>query len=393
MNKFIDWIKGFYPQPIVVNFIERFRACVGALLGIILTSILTYWLVGSSNALPLLMAPIGASAVLLFAIPASPLAQPWSILGGNLIAATVGVTTAILINDVVVAAAVALSVSIALMFTLRCLHPPSGAVALSAVLGDSAIHGLGYYFVVFPVGINSLLLLVVALAYNNATRRTYPHPILTESNLNQSVPPEMRFGFTTEDLNEVLKEYNQVIDVSRDDLQLLLQQTEMHAYRRRFGEITCAEIMSKDVISVEFGTELEDAWGLLRKNKIKALPVVDRAHRVIGILTQVDFMKHANLELLEGFENKLKDFIRRTAGVYSLKPEVAGQIMTSKVVTANVNMHIIELIPLMTQNNLHQHIPVIDADRKLVGIVTQSDLVSALYHSRISNTRTLGLSS
>lgn len=395
MNKFIDWIKGFYPQPIPVNFQERFRACMGALLGIVLTSAVTFWIVGSSTTFPLLMAPIGASAVLLFAVPASPLAQPWSILGGNLLAAVVGVTAAILIKDVVVAAAFALSISIACMFTLRCLHPPSGAVALSAVLGDSAIHGLGYYFVVFPVGINSLLLLIVALAYNNATRRTYPHPALNSSGttLNQDVPPELRFGFTTEDLNEVLKEYNQVIDVSRDDLQLLLQQTEMHAYRRRFGEITCAEIMSRDVISVEFGTELEEAWRLLRKNKIKALPVVDRANRVIGILTQIDFMRHANLDMLEGFEHKLKDFIKRTAGIYSQKPEVAGQIMTSKVVTANVNMHIIELIPLMTQNNLHHHIPVIDANRKLVGIVTQSDLVSTLYHSRISNVRTLGLSS
>jgi CBS domain-containing membrane protein len=180
--------------------------------------------------------------------------------------------------------------------------------------------------------------------------------------------------------------------VSRDDLQVLLQQTEMHAYRRRFGEITCAEIMSKDVVSVEFGTELEDAWALLRTHKIKALPVVDRAQRVIGIITQVDFIKHANLDLHEGFEHKLKDFIKRTAGVYSDKPEVVGQIMTAQVVTANANMHIIELIPLMSQNQLHHHIPVIDANRKLVGIVTQSDLVSALYHGRVANLRTLGLS-
>ena len=391
MSKYIDWIKGFYPQPIAVNFQERFRACAGALLSIVLTSALTYWLVGSSSTFPLLMAPIGASAVLLFAVPASPLAQPWSIIGGNLIASVIGVTAYILIKDTVTAAALALSISIACMFALRCLHPPSGAVALSAVLGDSAIHELGYSFVVFPVGINSLLLLVIALAYNNATRRTYPHPALHSD--NQAVPAELRFGFTTEDLNEVLKEYNQVIDVSRDDLQMLLQQTEMHAYRRKFGEITCAEIMSRDVISIEFGTELEEAWKLLRKNKIKALPVVDRANRVIGILTQVDFMRHANLDMLDGFEHKLKDFIKRTAGIYSQKPEVAGQIMTSKVVTANANMHIIELIPLMTQNNLHHHIPIIDADRKLVGIVTQSDLVSALYHSRVSNVRTLGLAS
>jgi CBS domain-containing membrane protein len=394
LSNLIDWFRGFYPQPINVNFQERTRACIGAFFGIIITSVLTYFAVGSSSSLPLLMAPIGASAVLLFAVPASPLAQPWSIIGGNMIAATVGVTSAILFKDVVIAAAFALSIAIALMFAMRCLHPPSGAVALSAVLGDSAVHALGYHFVLFPVGINSLLLLVVALVYNNATSRTYPHPVIKtpDPSVKQEIPAEMRFGFTAEDLNEVLKQYNQIIDISPEDLQLLMQQTELHAYRRRFGEITCAEIMSKDVISVEFGTELEVAWALFRKHKIKAMPVVDRAHRIIGIITQVDFMKHANLDVLDGFESKFKNFIKRTAGINSVKPEVAGQIMTSPVTTVSVDMHITELIPLMSQNQMHHHIPVIDEDRKLAGIVTQSDLVSALYHGRIAHLRTLGLS-
>ena len=151
MAPFVAWIKGFYPQPISVNFQERLRACVGAFFGILVTSVVTYYFIGGSSAFPFLMAPIGASAVLLFAVPASPLAQPWSIIGGNLIAAAVGVTCALFIDHIALAAALALSVSIALMFALRCIHPPSGAVALSAVLGGPAISALGYGFVVFPV--------------------------------------------------------------------------------------------------------------------------------------------------------------------------------------------------------------------------------------------------
>jgi CBS domain-containing membrane protein len=394
-NRLSDWLKGFFPDPVSVNYIERTRACLGAFFGIVLTSVVTYWVVGPNISLPLIMAPIGASAVLLFAVPSSPLAQPWSIIGGNLVAAIFGVSCGILIGDVVIAAAFGLSLAIAGMFSLRCLHPPSGAVALTAVLGGPAIHDLGYSFILFPVGINSLLLLLVAIVFNNATRRPYPHAAVkpVETHRTQDIPPEMRFGFTTEDLNEALKDYNQVLDVSRDDLQVLLQQTEMHAYRRRFGEITCEDIMSKDVVSVEFGTELEEAWTLLRKHKIKALPVVDRSRRVIGIITQVDFMKHANLEVYEGFETKLKRFIQRTHRLDSQKPEVAGQIMTSPAVTAQGRMHIIELIPLMSQQRVHHHIPVVDEEQRLVGIVTQSDLVSALYHGRMANQKTLGLSS
>jgi CBS domain-containing membrane protein len=306
-----------------------------------------------------------------------------------MIAAMIGVTCALWVPNLMLAAALAVSISIGAMFALRCLHPPSGAVALTAVLGGSAIHAQGYHFVLFPIGINSMLLLLVAIVFNNMTRRPYPHATKSRTadpHLTTDIPPEQRFGFTSDDLNDVLKEYNQVLDVSREDLQSLLEQTEMHAYRRRLGEITCKDIMSQDVIKVEFGTTLEEAWALLRKHDIKALPVVDRVNRVIGIVTQIDFMKHANLEVYEGFASKLKRFIQRTTTINSDKPEVAGQIMTSAVITANTDMHIIGLIPLMSQHGLH-HIPVINEDRRLVGIVTQSDLVAALYHGRITGNK------
>jgi CBS domain-containing membrane protein len=382
--KISDWLRGFYPEEIAVNYTERLRASIGAFLGILLTSLLTFVLEGNASTIPFLIAPMGASAVLLFAVPSSPLAQPWSVVGGNTLAAFIGITCLIWIPNMMLAASVAVGLSIFAMFILRCLHPPGGAVALITVLGGDAIQSHGYSFALFPVGINSFLLLVTAIIYNNMTSRQYPHisSEINESHLTYDAPPEVRFGFNSEDLSEVLKEYNQVVDVSRKDLESLLKQTEMHAYRRRSGEITCADIMSKDVVCVEFGTELEEAWALLRKHKIKALPVVDRSKRVIGIITQIDFMKNANLEVYEGFEVKLRQFIRRTNSVYSDKPEVVGQIMTSPAVTAHMNMHIIELIPLMTLPHVHHHIPVIDESRKIMGIVTQSDLVSALYHKR-----------
>jgi CBS domain-containing membrane protein len=394
LDKLKQWLHGFAPERITVNHTERLRAGIGAFLGILCTGLTTYYIAGDTSALPFLIAPMGASAVLLFAVPSSPLAQPWSIIGGNTIAAFIGITCAMWIAHPATAAALAVSLSIVAMFALRCLHPPSGAIALTAVLGGATIHAQGYWFVLAPVGINSLLLLLVAILFNNATRRPYPHLSTKASQQSaNNIPAEMRFGFNTEDLNAVLKEYNQVLDVSRDDLQSLLQQTEMHAYRRRFGEIICADIMSKEVVTVVFGTLLEDAWLLMRQHQIKALPVIDRARRVIGIITQANFMQHANLEVYEGFETKLKSFIRRTHTLSSHKPEVVGQIMTSPATTASSNMHIIELIPLMTQANVHHHIPVVDDERRLVGMVTQSDLVSALYHGRVANLRTLGLSS
>ncbi|AMP01310.1 CBS domain protein [Collimonas arenae] len=381
MSLFKLWLRGFIPGPVVVNATERLRACCGALLGILLTGLISHWALGPGAALPLLIAPMGASAVLLFAVPASPLAQPWSIIGGNLVAAVIGVSCARWIHDPVLATAIAVSAAIGAMFALRCLHPPSGAVALTAVLGGPAVTSQGFHFVLTPVLLNSFLLLAVALLFNNATRRRYPHIAHADpGKLHQTKdqPSGARVGFTQEDLDYVLQQYNQVLDVSRDDLEDLILQTEMHAYRRRFGEITCADIMSRDVVSVEYGTSLEDAWALLLKHRIKALPVINPAQRLIGIVTQTDFMRQADLQVYPGFERKLKQFIRRTTNTHSDKPEVVGQIMTSAVKSAAHDMHIVQLVQPLSALGIH-HIPVVDDENRLVGMVTQSDMVAALY--------------
>ncbi|MGC2040724.1 HPP family protein, partial [Paraburkholderia caledonica] len=84
----LRWLSSFIPVPVTVKWQERARSCLGALLGIAFTGGSMYLLLGPGANIPLLVAPMGASAVLLFAVPASPLAQPWSIIGGNLVSAT-----------------------------------------------------------------------------------------------------------------------------------------------------------------------------------------------------------------------------------------------------------------------------------------------------------------
>jgi len=238
VQAFVYWLKGFIPGSVSVGQLERFRACSGAFLGILITGLVTQLCLSDSADLPMLIAPMGASAVLLFGLPASPLAQPWSIIGGNLVSAAVGVACAKYIGTPHYAAPVAIFFAIGAMFALRCVHPPSGAVALTAVLGGPGIHALGFHFLLAPVGINSVLMVGAALLFNNLTRHRYPNPGKSKhSNDHNTTDPQHgeRFGFTTADLDYVMQHYNQTLDISRDDLENLLIQTEMHAYQRRTG--------------------------------------------------------------------------------------------------------------------------------------------------------------
>jgi CBS domain-containing membrane protein len=255
------------------------------------------------------------------------------------------------------------------MFALRCLHPPGGASALLVVL--SAVHDPR--FALAPVFANSLLLTAAGIAYNNTTGRRYPHgqrPSVTTPKLSAPTVSEA-------DLDAVLARYNQVLDVSRDDLQQLLSQAELHAYQRRLGELRCADIMSRDLATVEYGTPLQDAWALLRERRIKALPVIDKVRRVVGIVTLSDFMQHADLDLHHGWTDRLRALIRPSHTTHSDKPEAVGQIMVRQVRVASADRPLSELVPLFADTG-HHHIPIIDAERRLVGIITQSDLVAAL---------------
>jgi CBS domain-containing membrane protein len=381
----LSLLAGFLPPANAGDRFEQMRAALGALFGLVLTAIASYGLLGASGA-AWLIAPMGASAVLLFCVPASPLAQPWSVMGGNLVAALIGITCARVVDDVALAAAIAGCLAIAAMFLLRCLHPPAGAVALTAVLGGPAVHAMGYRFALTPVALNSALMLLTALFYNNATGRRYPHrQSMAQPHLHKTadIMPTQRLGFTAEDLDAVLRDYNQVLDVSRDDLETLFLQTEMQAYRRRFGIISCADIMSRDGITVEFGTPLTEAWRLMQEHRVHALPVLDRSRRVIGIVTHSDFLRHSDPTSYSGLRDSLRRLLRASPLVHSEKPEVVGQIMARPVKTAPADLPVANLVPLMADLGLH-HMPVVDEDGRLVGMVTQSDLVAALYERRLA---------
>jgi CBS domain-containing membrane protein len=368
-----DWLRAFRPAKVGVNWRERWRAIGGAMFGLAVAGALSRWLAGPVHDAIWLVAPMGASAMLLFGMPASPLAQPWAVVGGNVLSAVVGVACARWIGQPVAAAALAVGMAIAMMFSLRCLHPPGGAMALLAVLS----HSTHYELVLPAVLVDSLILVTAAIVYNTATGRRYPHPQLRAP----SQPVQTAASrFSPADLDAALAHYNQVLDVSRDDLETLLRETEMAAYRRNLGEIRCADIMSREPIRVEFGTPLDEAWALMRRHRIKALPVVDRAQRIVGIITLADFMRHADVDAPQGIGPRLRDLVRRTASVHSEKPEVAGQIMTRQVRVSSADRHVVDLVPLFSEGG-HHHIPIVGAESRLVGIITQTDLVRALYRA------------
>jgi CBS domain-containing membrane protein len=216
-------------QPVLVGgtLSDRMIACLGALVCLSLTAAICLY-APLAPGLPSIVAPLGASAVLVFAVPASPLAQPWSVIGGNSISALVGVATYQAIPDVRLASGVAVAAAILAMSLARCLHPPGGAAALTAVIGAPGIHAMGFWFALSPVALNSVLLVAFAIAFHRSRGHAYPHRAASPAQLQ---PEHQAVGFAPEDIDAALADMHESFDIAREDIDLLLAQVEI--YRRR----------------------------------------------------------------------------------------------------------------------------------------------------------------
>ncbi len=364
-------------DTIALSPAERWRSALGAFLGLGICGLLMH-------AMPLanhwLIAPVGASAVILFALSHSPLAQPWSVMGGYLMATLSALASVTFIPYPQVAAAVAVATSVWLMARFNCFHPPAGALALFLVLdGPYAPERMGLTLALVFVNMAAILL-SAALINNFALGRRYPLG-LESSAVNPhrtgDVLPTGRVGLTHADLELAVRTLDTFVDIQESELVRLYNLAVDHAFDRHIN-LTCGEIMSRDIVTVHFGTELEEAWTLLRAHKIKALPVVDSFERLIGILTVADYLRQMDDTTAAGLAMRLQGLLRRTPGENSEKAEVVGQIMTATVYAARTDTPVSELVHSLSDKNMH-HIPVLDETRKMVGMVTQSDVIAALY--------------
>lgn len=119
---------------------------------------------------PLLMAPFGATSVLIFGVPDSPLAQPRNVIGGNLVAALVSLTILHIFGSEPWAMGLAVATAIGMMQFTGTLHPPSGAVALVVMMTKAP-----WQFLLTPALEGSVILVLCAVVFNNlAQERTYP---------------------------------------------------------------------------------------------------------------------------------------------------------------------------------------------------------------------------
>lgn len=221
-----------------VSHVERLVSGLGGLLGIGAIYLVSSTFLPPSGA-AVLIASMGASAVLLFAVPHGALSQPWPLLGGHLVSALVGVACARVLPASALAASAAVGSAVLVMHYLRCIHPPGGATALVAVIGGPEVRDLGFDFAVAPVLLDASILLVCAVLFNSLfSWRRYPASGWRKRRLGSAPEPDEASRAATlphvisdnaatasgyppiahEDFVYALSQIDSFIDVSEEDL-------------------------------------------------------------------------------------------------------------------------------------------------------------------------------
>ena len=362
--------------------VEALRAGLGAVFGLGVTGLLVLSPVADLNLGLYLVAPFGASSVLLFAVPNSPLAQPWSAIVGNMVAALVGVAVCLLVEPPVARVALAVGLAVAATMLCRAVHPPAGAVAMTVALSPEAVERLGFWFALAPVGVGTVTLVGLAAIYARLTGRRYPFRQFETPNDRgtRDADPVARLGLTEAELSRILDRYRQSFNLGVEDLARLIGAAELQAAARQTGPAHAGDIMSRDLVTVQPDTRLAEVADLFRRHRFTSLPVVGPQDRFLGVIFQIHLITRAREDALR-LDRSFAPALKRLLDPGRIRPVRAEEIMSVAGPRATQDTPVAALLPMMADGGVDA-VPVLQRDR-LVGIVTRTDLIAALARTSV----------
>lgn len=355
---------------------EALRASIGAFAGLGLLAVAVIFLARHDYGL-FMIAPFGASAVLLFAVPNSPLAQPWSAMVGNLVSGLAGVGAVFFVADPALCMAVAVGGAIFAMHLCNALHPPGGAVALTAALSAEQIRELGWNFALSPVLAGTACLAAVAVIWARLTGRRYPFRQQDEVNRHGTTDNVDRLQVTRAELAGILQQFRQTTNIGVEDLARLVGAVEMLAAQHQMEGIEVADVMSRDLVTVAPDTRLSNVARLFRDHGFTSLPVVGPDARYLGLIFQIHLIRRGQ----EVAERTDQGFLRSISSLLSPQsgtPPSAAQVMSVTVPSVAATAPLAEVLPLLARSDCDA-VPVLEGQR-IIGIVTRTDLIDALAH-------------
>ncbi|MFH0784198.1 MAG: CBS domain-containing protein [Pseudomonadota bacterium] len=189
-------------------------------------------------------------------------------------------------------------------------------------------------------------------------------------------------NISEEDILEAMREIPGYLDISPGDFKEIFQLAYRHALARLMDSRKAAEIMTKEVHCVELAMDLQQAATLLAEKKISGAPVVDGQGKVVGVVSEKDFLVKMGVGKAASFMEIIAHCLNNKGCVATLlRNHGMGEIMTAPAITAGPDTTIAAISALFIEKRINR-LPIVDGEGKPAGIVTRTDLVNSYCFSR-----------
>lgn len=378
MTRWRRFVQAMSPAVGPPRLREMLRACIGAGIGLTLCTFLVRLTMAPVTAAGpdptlLLIAPLGATAMLAFAVPSSPLAQPWPALVGNTASALVGVAVVLTVTEPWLALGLSVTCAMIVMMLLRATHPPAAGVALGAVLTADSVREVGFSYAFSPVLLDTALLLLVAVLFNRATGRIYPFRQPEDHAPRHVGEAGLRPMVNSAELTVLLQRLQLDANIGAADLGQLIEAAHQQAAEHLFDGVETAQIMSRNLVTAYPQMPVSQIAALFRQHKVRTLPVVGFDGVFQGLVSESDLVRTLHAPDTKTDNGVLNRLLRASRDV--VEP-VAAEVMQRKVGTVTEATPLGVLIDLLAEG-AQQAVPVLDEGR-LVGLVSRADLIATL---------------
>ncbi len=184
---------------------------------------------------------------------------------------------------------------------------------------------------------------------------------------------------TDEDVYDAMKEIPGYLDITPGDFKEVYRHAYRRAVERLKRSIKAKDVMTRDVVFVDINTPMKEVAQTLGSHGISGLPVVDLEGKVVGVISEKDFLRHMGAQDKMTFMAFVAERLKEAWCVdESIGERTAGEMMTSPAVTIDENKPIIEIATLFKEKNINRA-PVINQQGGLVGLVSRADIIESTF--------------
>jgi CBS domain-containing membrane protein len=194
---------------------------------------------------------------------------------------------------------------------------------------------------------------------------------------NSSKMPVGNIGLTDQDVYEAMKSIPGYLDITPGDFKELYYHAFRHAVERIHSSVLAQDMMTTDVVFVGPDTSIDDVAELMGRRGISGLPVIDENTRVVGVISEKDFLARMGEASPKNFMTVIANCLKAKGCIaLPIRAKRARDIMNSPAVTVYKETPYSEIKALMAQKVINR-VPVTDRENRLIGIITRNDLIGA----------------